>query len=946
MPQPLLATKLYLPAPRPDRIDRPRLMELLNHSVQRKLILITAPPGFGKTSLLVDWHATGALSFGWYSLDSSDNDPTQFWRYFVAAVRKVKPALGEVIQLSLESGGSTQVAPPVEAILTGLINEINSLPAGDVFGLVLDDYHAIQDQAIHQGLTFLLEHLPPQLRLFITTRADPLALPLSRMRVRGELAEIRSAQLRFSLEEVAAFFKSKPNLALASEDVERLATRTEGWVAGLQLAALSLQDYSPEEAHRFVENFAGNDRFVVDYLLEEVLNRQPAEVQTFLLETSILDRFNGALARAITGLENATAILGKLEQSNLFLIPLDSRREWYRYHHLFAGLLRHHLQHNYTPPQIDELNRRASRWCQQNGQESAAVNHALNAHDYGLAGELIEQVAEGMIVRAELLPLRNWLAALPEELFLSRPLLTISYCWTLLLTGQGNRVAKYADAVESRSSVAVPGEPQPAKVHSFVESNLAVIQAHLAYQQGNFERTIELSAKAFELISADTYSAGSSLALIVARTYFQRNNPTAAEKYFQKALEFGRLAKNLYTTISAVVALGEIQMAKGHLLEAASLYQEAVKLGQIAPNKPLPLASEAYSHLAEIQFEWDRLDEAAESLKIASELSPYVGNLRITLFEKFLNVRLLAAQGKMSEAFERLAEIEKSDLASKLNEVKSLLESYRVWLYLKESLPQDEKSVKLVRDWTYRQTNEKPRNLAVRFFWQEAMVLVRARLFLQEYESALELLEQLQSQVQGLTGYLIEDQLLQALAWSALGNRTRALNILAATLTLAEPEGYRQLFLAEGLPLLRLLHQLEAGSHLTYPKAYLQNLLSAFTESQLLVGPKPAPSPESAISPAVGVTAKTARSDISKPPLSTISSHPIQPAYNQFTEKPSERELEVLALIATGLSNQEIAEKLVISLNTVKAHINRIYNKLDVSSRTQAIARARELKLL
>lgn len=922
MAQPLLATKLYLPLPRPDTINRPRLLELLDQAHTRKLTLVSAPPGFGKTSLLVNWKALRPFPLGWVSLDEADNEPGRFWTYFLAAVQRVHPTLGQPALSALQTATSDPI--PAEGLLTSLINEVTQLALENTFGVVFDDYHVIHNQAIHQGLAFLLEHLPPQMRLFITSRADPLGLPLSRMRVRGELAEIRSAQLRFTLEEAAAFFNSKTGLALSSQDVEQLANRTEGWVAGLQLAALSLQDFTPEEAHRFVESFAGNDRYVVDYLLEEVLNRQSTGVQTFLLQTSVLDRLSGPLCRAVTSLDDAAEILARLEQSNLFVISLDSRREWFRYHHLFAELLRHHLTQSYNQGQVNELNRRAARWFEQNGQTAEAIRYALAGQDFEQASTLLEQTAQEMIVRADLIPLRTWLEALPEGIVRERPLLAISYCWTLLLTGQREKVAAYAEA-------AVAGPDQSDATKAFVLSNLAVIRTHLDFQSGNLDRTLEMAQEAFELLSPATYSAGSSLALILARAYLQKNRAAEAEQTFQKAVDLGRLANNQYTTITGLVGLSDIKFMRGRLHEAARLCRQAIEMGKSSSSaKPLPVTSEAYSHLAEILLEWNRLDEAERSLEQGREFSPLLTNQRITLFELLLLARLQFSRGRFEAASHTQAEVEKFGERHGLAEIKPLIASYRAWLWLREG------KINAAREWARQQAEKKLPNLAVRFFWQESTVLVRTWLTLGEFEQATQMLAELQRQAQGWTGYLIEIQMLQALAWSGAGNRAKALNILAATLTLAEPEGYTRLFIEEGPPMAALLGQLAGSPNHSFPKEYLQTLLASFEGVNAAALPP-------MIAPSLEFQKAQAQVPGQGQPSQTLSG---SGAYTQFIERPSERELEVLRLIAAGLSNQEISERLVVSPNTVKAHINKIYGKLDVSSRTQAINRARELDLL
>ena len=422
MSTPILATKLYIPPPRPKVVLRPRLIERLNEGLDRKLTLISAPAGFGKTTLVSEWVAGSERPAAWLSLDEGDNDPTRFLTYLVAALQTIAPDIGEGVLSVLQS----PQPPPTESILTALLNEITAVP--DDFVLVLDDYHVIDARPVDAALTFLLEHLPPQMHLVITTREDP-QLPLARLRARGQLTELRAADLRFTPSEAAAFLNEVMGLNLSAEDIAALETRTEGWIAGLQLAALSMR--GREDVPGFIRAFAGDNRYIVDYLVEEVLQRQPERVRSFLLQTSILDRLSGPLCDAVTGQEEGNALLEALERGNFFVVPLDDRRHWYRYHHLFADVLHAHLMAE-QPDQVPTLHRRASEWYEQHGSAADAIRHALAAEDFERAADLVELAVPAMRRSRQEATLLGWLKALPDELIQCRPVLSVAYAGTLL----------------------------------------------------------------------------------------------------------------------------------------------------------------------------------------------------------------------------------------------------------------------------------------------------------------------------------------------------------------------------------------------------------------------------------------------------------------------------------------------------------------------------------
>jgi len=493
MTTPLLQTKLYIPPVRPNLVSRPRLIERLNEGMTRRLTLISAPAGFGKTTLLSEWVAGSGRPVAWLSLDEGDNDPVRFLAYFVAAVQTT-PSLSEagVGESALAVLQSPQ-PPPVEAILTALINEIATIPKP--FILVLDDYHVIEAQPIHDALIFLLDHLPPQMHLSLATRSDPF-LPLSRLRARGQMTDIRADDLRFSPQETTTFLNQVMGLALSGDQVAILESRTEGWIAGLQLAALSIR--GQDDTARLISAFAGDDRYIGDYLVDEVLARRPKGTRDFLLQTSILDRLTGPLCDAVPGNEDGQNVLKKLERANLFIVPLDNRRRWYRYHHLFADLLRQRLEESTTLQDIESLHQRASQWYEENDFLIEAVEHKLAAGNHEDVMRLIEQGAGEIFQRSQLNTLTKWWARLSRELVTSRPRLCMIYAWAWLATGHPEEAESCLQAIEQALGTEMgdlerdgAGAMDPAVQAALVE--VAVVRAQLAVGRGVIPNALRLS---------------------------------------------------------------------------------------------------------------------------------------------------------------------------------------------------------------------------------------------------------------------------------------------------------------------------------------------------------------------------------------------------------------------------------------------------------------------
>ncbi len=884
MPTPVLATKLYIPPPRPKVVLRPRLIERLDEGLHRRLSLISAPAGFGKTTLAGEWAAGCGRAVAWLSLDEGDNDPARFLAYLVAALQTVAAHIGKGALGMLQS----PQPPPPEAVLTALLNEIAALP-GD-FVLVLDDYHVIDAGPVDQALAFLIEGMPPHMHLVIATREDP-PLPLPRLRARGQLSELRAADLRFTLPEAAGFLNQVMGLDLSPEDIAALEARTEGWIAGLQLAAISLQGY--EDSASFIQSFTGSHHFVLDYLLEEVLGRQPASTQAFLLRTSILERLCGPLCDAVllappgSGQET----LEYLERANLFIVPLDNQRRWYRYHHLFADLLRQRLQQSAAASAWDEgrggdansivaeYHRRASQWYEEDGLEIEAFHHAAAANDVATAERLIEGKGMPLHFRGAVVPVLRWLESLPTTVLDAYPSLWTAYASVLLVTGQGRGVEGKLQAAEAALQSAGPGE----KTRDLI-GRVAAIRATLAVSDNQVETIIAQSRRALEYLHPDNLAFRTSTNWKLGFAYQSQGERAAASQAYREVLSIGQASGNIIFTLLAEIGMGTLQEAENQLHPAAQTYQRVLGL---LGDQPLAFASEAHLGLARIFCEWNDLDAAGQHAQQSIQLTRQSeNNDRFVACEVFL-AQLKLALGDVAGAAAGLAQAEASA---------------RQHHYV-HRLPKIAAAQALA---LLRQGNLAA---AARLAQAHELPLSRARVFLAQGDpsAALAALEPYRQQMEakGWQDERLKAMVLQAVALQAQGEKEAAVQRLGEALALAQPGGFVRLFLDEGAPMARLLS--EAAAREITPQ-YTARLLAAFGEPKDL--PPPAPGPQSLIEPL------------------------------------SQRELEVLQLIARGLSNHEISERLFLALSTVKGHNLRIFGKLGVQRRTEAVARARELGLV
>ena len=903
MPAQLLLTKVHIPQPRPTLVPRPRLLRRLDDALQlgHRLILLSAPAGSGKTTLLSTWIADCRHPAAWLSLDTGDSDPSRFLSYVVGALQTLDPQVGQGVAGALQSP-----QPPVDALLTALVNQIGESTSLHGAILILDDYHAIQTQPVHEVLGFLLEHLPapPEgMHLVIATRADP-PVPLSRLRGRAQLTEVRIADLRFTSDEAAAFLSDVMGLDIPPEAVAELESRTEGWITGLQMAALSLQGRDAQETASFVQAFAGSHRHILDYLLEEVLNRQPEPVQRFLLETSILDRLTGPLCDMITRRTGGQATLEDLERRNVFILPLDDERRWFHYHRLFRDLLRVRL--NQLGPPLDcaptaMLHRRASAWFEEQGSLTEAIDHAIQAGETDRAAQLVEDNGLRMLTQGELTTLLGWLRPLPRETIDARPWLAIYAAWALGLTGQVDDAEARLRAAEAASE-APPADDRLGHV--------AAIRSYIAAHRGDAAQVVELAQRALELLDEENLVVRSVVAFTLGGAYLFGADWAAATAAFSEAIDMGQAGANVHLAVSAAAQLAMLEVEQGRLHKA---FETSQRMLAMAENSPV--AAQAHSGLGELLYEWNDLEAAEHHLTRSVELGRRWGNVEALSGSYVWLARLRWAHGDREGARDALERAERLVEQGLHPEARIVVSAVRAWIAIAGS------DFAVAERWVQARGLDAGQDDPT---MREGEYLILARLLLArgELDAAVHLLDRILESTErvGRLGLSLQAQALQALVLQAKGDRELALAALQRALATAEPEGYLRTFVDEGEPMRRLLADLEArltgqtpapdSPHHSRLRAYVQRLLAAFPGSEA-----------ETLAPA-GRTQTT------------------------LAEPLSERELEVLRLVAAGYSNREIAAQLFIALSTVKSHTNSIYGKLGVKNRTQAIAASRALGLL
>jgi LuxR family maltose regulon positive regulatory protein len=897
----LLATKLFIPAAHSQRIPRPQLTGRLAEGATRKLTLLSAPAGFGKTSLLTEWIATAdpaAAHFAWLSLDEHDDDEIVFLRYLAAALQTIDDELGATAVALLEA----PEPPESRFILTSLINDIAGRDGRLV--LILDDYHVIHNPAIHDDLAYLIERQPPQLHLVIVSRADP-PLPLARLRARQQMQEIRAADLRFSHEEAAAFLRQIWALPVDPAQIAALESRTEGWIAGLQLAALAMQRLNtPQEIADFVTHFTGSHRYILDYLVDETLRRQPPAMQDFLLQSSILDRFCADLCQAALQIEDAADLLAQAEAANLFLVALDGCRQWFRYHQLFADLLRHRLKQT-RPEALFPLHQRASQWCERHGLTEEAIRHALAADDPARAADLVTAMRWEMRNRGEIAALRRWLDMLPTAVVESSGPLSVSYGWTLLMGGDMAGAKAYLERV------IVPLLPHaPADADWLAE--VAVMRGEFALGERRFAEAVAHCTAARDQIPVDQPRFRGALENILGHAYQMQGQLKLAEQAFTAAAEIAAQTNNRFSLLSALAGRARLMEIGARLPQAEAVWRSALPLVMDERGRPLPIVGLVQSGLARIYYEWNRLTEAEELAATAVQFSQQFGLGPVMLFSALPLAQIRQARGDGDGARAVLTQAEKmlGRAQMALLDLRLSAAAARLWLRQGE--------LARASVWAEQFTGQYGLEAAAEpgdWFEFEYALLARVWLAQGRLDETADLLKQLalSAETAGRDDQTIEVLALQALLAQAQGEMETAVALVIRALTLAEPSGYVRLFVDEGRPLGELLTQVALGETAVAP--YAARLLAHFD--------------------ALETTKPVKREAAVAPDLAHWLAEPL-----------SERELETLALVAEGLSNREVAERLVISVYTVKKHMENIFGKLNVRSRTQAVARARELGLL
>jgi LuxR family maltose regulon positive regulatory protein len=890
MSMPLVATKLNIPPLREKRVLRPRLITRLYAGVDDKLTLVSSPAGFGKTTLLSEFSASCDRPVAWLLIDKDDNDPIRFITYLIAAIGRVKPGFGE----SLYPLFQTPKPERMESLLTVLINEITAdFPP---FVLIIDDFHLIESPEIHQALKYLIEHQPEQMHVMIATRADP-SLPLSRLRARDQLTEIRENDLRFTLEEAGEFLTKVMELDLGVEEQQAMERRTEGWAAGLQLAAISLQEQEDKEG--FIKSFEGSNRYILDYLGEEVLNDQDQDIRDFLLMTSILKRLSAPLCEAVTGIANCQYILENLEKNHLFIIPLDNERAWYRYHRLFKDFLIKSLQHA-QPDQIEILNQKASIWFEEQGYPDEAIDHALSAGDHTRAMDLIETEAESRFKRSEASTILRWIEVIPDEMVASRPSLGLIHAWALMVRGGP------VEIVERRLE-----SVEKSPVDDQQLGSAAALRAFLASFKGDARRSLEFSREALRLLPEEDLFLRSLVANNLGMVNLMQGDFEASIESFTQAAEISHQGGNIMIAVGALSNLAGIWMLQGQLHKAWSSNKQALELATDARGRRLPVAAKALLGLGEIAREWNDLDAATEYFHEGLELFKLFGELGSVISYISL-ARIKEVQGDLETAQEIVDQARQ--LAGQINASTmddELVEANQVQLWIRQG-----KNKQVIRWLEENQLEDLVMaKIGTSHFdpiWEiRSQTLARIYLSQGKFDQAIKITESLLNIARSSQRVrsVLRALALQVVILNSMGDSQSALDVLEGALDLAEEEGFVRTFLDEGEPMVQLLSEARSRG---VKHEYADQLLTSFALSQPVQATVPDPTKQQ----------------------------------KELLEPLSKREIEVLTLVAVGLSNQEIANKLHISLSTVKGHTSNIYGKLLVHNRTQAVIRGKELGIL
>ncbi len=938
-----LQTKLYIPSLYSSLVPRPHLVAKLDGERPFKLILLSAPAGYGKTTLVTEWidHIHKNMTFCWLSLDEDDSNPQQFFSYLAASIRPLPEA-----QFSLSQLLQSPQPLPAKNLMAAFVNDVT--PVSIPFALILDDYHAIDSTEIDQAIAFLLDRMPPQMTLVITSRTDP-GFPISRLRARGQLTELRADDLRFTETEAAQFLQQCMNLTLSPDQIAALDKRTEGWIAGLQMAALSMQDRG--DVARFIDSFTGSHRFIMDYLLEEVMNQQSDEVQGFLLETAVLDRLCADLCDAVRqSPPPSQQILEHLEAHNLFLIPLDNERRWYRYHHLFADLLQQRLHQNTrllrmrsqikfdkeTHPQrldrypkskvkngqalteaevksVAELHGRASQWYEANGLETKAIHHALAAKDFERTARLIELAWPAMDGSFQTAAWLEWAKALPAELLHARPVISVAYAWALLNGGELEAAEACLQDAERMLATAAYGSEELVVVDEeqfqSLPASIASARSYYAQAIGDMPNTIRYAQQALDLLPEDDYIRRGPAASLLGLMYWAEGKLEAAHRTLAEAMNGFRMAGQITFTISGTYGLADMRIAQGRLQEAVRTYEQALQLALEQGEPAIRGTTDLYWGLGMLHYERGDVATAKQYLLKSEELGEQAALPDWPYRRALALARIKEAEANLDDALDLLSEAERLYFRGPVPDIRSVA-ALKAQVWIRQG------KLAEVQEWVREGGVSVDNDLS---YLREFEHMTLARLLIADYkhnrtdrlivEAMGFLARLLQAAEEGQRmGSVLEILALQSLAYEAQADISSAHVLLERALALAEPEGYVRLFVNERLPMAKLLSAIAAKGIMP---DYVGKLLAAFeTEGQK--------SADQAYAP------------------------PVQPLVDPL----SKREMEILTLIAAGLKNKEIAEKLVISLNTVLYHIKNIYSKLGVNKRTLAIAKAKKINLI
>ncbi len=893
MSQALLSTKLYYPSLQQNWVKRERLISRLNNCFSVKLSIVSAPAGFGKTTLLSEWIEQSDYPVGWVSLDQGDNDPKRFLTYCIAALQKIQPDFGENTETIIKSPQPVSA----ETIITAFLNEVHEKLKNSV--LVLDDYHLIESSDVHKALSFVVEHLPENLHIIITGRHDP-PIPLSRLRSRNQLLEVRESDLRFTKEETINFFKTTMDLELTRDEIETLEERTEGWIASLQLAGIAMQ--GGKDINTFINDFKGNHSYIVDYLTEEVINHLDTNLQEFLLYTSILNRFNSSLCDAVTGGSESQDILDYLNKAKLFLVPLDENRIWYRYHHLFGDLLKYRLQQLF-PDIIKTLNERASKWFSENGFTEDAINHSLAAGDAEKAADLIEAAAVPTLVNAELITLRNWSQKIPPSLLNERAYILICLAWIHNMYGEIEKTAPLLAGTEAALEK---------NKNRYSEDSISEIRSHIAlikaYNYSPFytnnpddieiQRKLILESKNF--LKKDNPTLQSTIELLLGWTYAFSGKIKEAKDAFMNAFVFGEISNNHIVALSGAMNYIDMLLFEGRLQQALILGNDITEKYVTKYGKNFLSLGFIYLGMSRIYYEINDLQKAEYFAIESVRLSKLIGNWTMFL-HAITRLEVISVTKGDIQSYKQYVKTEEETIKNhKFNFFRELLiDTQRSYAWLLQ------KNYKAVSNWREKYNSDPMRNIP--YHLNGKLLETRFLLETGKHEEALNILNDCEeiAKKTGANGFLLETLILKSVAFEKKGETSTALEIFDAALVMAKPEGYVRLFINEGKPVAELLN-----NYLIYYAKKGSNSIAYATKllQELNV-------------------------ELAKP--------------EQQVEEPlSEREIEVLRLLSAGYSNKEIADKLFLAVGTVKKHTHQIYQKLDVDSRVKAIKTARELNLL